>query len=53
VVASLLGAAMAAMREGGARVAAITVADHEDALLTACRLTGFQHDRTDCEYVLG
>lgn len=53
VVASLLGAAMAAMRDDGARVVAVTVADHEEALLTACRHAGFQHDRTDCEYVLG
>lgn len=53
VVASLLGAAMTALREDGAPVAAITVADHEEALLTACRHAGFQHDRTDCEYVLG
>ena len=53
VVASLLGAAMAAMGEDGTRVAAITVADHEEPLLAACRIAGFQHDRTDCEYVLG
>jgi mycothiol synthase len=52
MVASLLGAAMAAMRESGARVAVITVADHEEELLTACRHAGFQHDQTDCEYVL-
>lgn len=52
-VASLLVAGMAAMREDGSRVAAITVADHEEALLAACRHAGFQHDQTDCEYVLG
>lgn len=53
VVAALLRAGMAALREDGARVAVITVADHQEALLTACRLAGFQHDQTDCEYVLG
>jgi len=53
VMAALLRAGMAALRVDGARVAVITVADHEEALLTACRLAGFQHDQTDCEYVLG
>lgn len=53
VVASLLGAGMAALRDDGCKVAVITVGDHQDALLAACRVAGFQHDRTDCEYVLG
>jgi hypothetical protein len=52
-VTSLLVAAMKALRENGSTVAAITVADHEETLLAACRIAGFQHDRTDCEYVLG
>ncbi len=49
---SKLASALDALREGGAEAGAITVADHEDALLAACRRAGFQHARTDVRYDL-
>lgn len=50
--AGLLDAAMAAIREDGARVAAITVDERDRGLVTDCRLAGFQHERTDIRYHL-
>jgi mycothiol synthase len=51
--AGLVAAAMAALRERGLRVAAITVDAEDRALARGCRLLGFRHDRTDIEYVAG
>jgi mycothiol synthase len=51
--ASLVAAAMAALRERGLRVAAIAVDAEDRALARSCRLLGFRHDRTDIEYTVG
>jgi len=51
--AGLVAAAMAALREGGLRVAAIAVDAEDRALARTCRLLGFRHDRTDIEYTVG
>jgi len=51
--AALVAAAMAALREGGLRVAAIAVDAEDHALARTCRLLGFRHDRTDIEYTVG
>jgi mycothiol synthase len=51
--AALVAAAMAALREGGLRVAAIAVDAGDRALARSCRLLGFRHDRTDIEYTVG
>jgi mycothiol synthase len=51
--ADLVGAAMAALRERGLRVAAIAVDAEDRALARDCRLLGFRHDRTDIEYTVG
>ena len=51
--AGLVAAAMAALREGGLRVAAIAVDAEDRALARDCRLLGFRHDRTDIEYTVG
>jgi mycothiol synthase len=51
--AGLVAAAMAALREGGLRVAAIAVDAEDRALARSCRLLGFRHDRTDIEYTVG
>ena len=51
--AGLVAAAMAALREGGLRVAAIAVDAEDHALARTCRLLGFRHDRTDIEYTVG
>ena len=51
--AGLIAAAMAALREGGLRVAAIAVDAEDRALARTCRLLGFRHDRTDIEYTVG
>jgi mycothiol synthase len=51
--ASLVAAAMAALRERGVRVAAIAVDAEDRALARHCRLLGFRHDRTDIEYTVG
>lgn len=53
VRAGLVAAAMAALREGGLRVAAIAVDAEDRALARTCRLLGFRHDRTDIEYTVG
>ncbi len=53
VRASLVAAAMTALREGGLRVAAIAVDAEDRALARSCRLLGFRHDRTDVEYTVG
>lgn len=53
VRASLVAAAMTALREGGLRVAAIAVDAEDRALARSCRLLGFRHDRTDIEYTVG
>jgi mycothiol synthase len=52
-VESVLEKALAELRDAGARVGSLTVDDRQRTLLAACRALGFQHDRTDCEYVLG
>ena len=48
----LLAAAMAGLHSRGLRVAAITVDADDPVLARTCRLLGFQHDRTDIEYIV-
>jgi mycothiol synthase len=48
---ALLIGAMAGLRAGGVRVAAITVGSTEAQLVHEVRTLGFQHDQTDVQYV--
>jgi len=48
----LVGAAAAAY-DAGLEGVAIHIDSHDAGLVNACRLTGFQHDRTDTRYQLG
>jgi len=52
ILGELLGAAMDRLRDGGLRVAAITIDADDPVLARYCRLLGFQHDRTDIEYTV-
>ena len=52
IQARLLAAAMAGLHFRGLRVAAITVDADDPVLARTCRLLGFQHDRTDIEYIV-
>jgi hypothetical protein len=49
----LLDAAAAAAAESGLQAIAIHVDADDRALVNACRLSGFQHDRTDVCYQIG
>jgi hypothetical protein len=52
-VRRLLVGAAAAAHDAGLEGVAIYIDSHDAGLVNACRLTGFQHDRTDTRYQLG
>jgi mycothiol synthase len=49
----LLVGTAAAAHDAGLDGVAIFIDSHDAGLVNACRLTGFQHDRTDARYQLG